>query len=264
MLASHFYNSVNRNNLPVIVCLHGLLGSSDDWAQCAELLSSYPVLCIDLPGHGLSQNIHCDDFKSCCDQISHVLHHQIPDQAPIVLLGYSMGARIMMTGLARHYFSALNIQLLICESGHFGLDSEEQKKQRLIHDSCWGARFTNEAIETVLDDWYQQPVFQSLSDEQRKALIRQRLKNVGSSVASMLMATTLAKQDFLLDSLKNLTIPIHCICGEKDNKFKQLNVNSGLPFSCINEVGHNVHIESPQVFTNIVKSNVSALGLRAS
>ena len=38
----------HRSSLPVIVCLHGFLGDSDDWAQCVECLSDYPVLCIDL------------------------------------------------------------------------------------------------------------------------------------------------------------------------------------------------------------------------
>ncbi|WP_341659826.1 2-succinyl-6-hydroxy-2,4-cyclohexadiene-1-carboxylate synthase [Vibrio sp.] len=264
MLASRFYNRDHRSCLPVIVCLHGFLGDSGDWSQCAELLSDYPVLCIDLPGHGLSKNVHCVDFKSCCDQITHVLSHQVPDQAPIVLVGYSMGARIMMAGLAKKYFSAFNIQMLICESGHFGLDGEGQKKQRLINDRVWANRFTNETIEAVLEDWYQQIVFQSLSNAQRKALISKRVKNVGSSVASMLLATTLAKQDALLDTLKNSSTPIHCICGDKDRKFKQLNASSGLPYTCIHQVGHNVHIEDPQAFTNIVKSNLRALSLDAT
>lgn len=264
MLASYFYHKMTTSKLPVIVCLHGLLGSSEDWSGCTELLTDYPLLCIDLPGHGLSQHLHCDDFKMCCDQISHVLRHHIPSQAPIVLLGYSLGARIFMNGLARNYFNAFNIKLLICESGHFGLKSDEQKRQRFSQDYAWAARFTNEALETVLDDWYQQPVFQSLSQMQRNALINKRLKNVGTSVASTLMATTLAKQDYLLDLLKNSNIPIHCICGEKDNKFKQLNEYSGLPYSFIHQAGHNAHIDDPQAFTNIVKSNVSALWLDAN
>ncbi|CAM3885360.1 2-succinyl-6-hydroxy-2,4-cyclohexadiene-1-carboxylate synthase [Vibrio aquimaris] len=264
MLASRFYNSDHRRSLPVIVCLHGFLGDSDDWAQCVEFLADYPVLCIDLPGHGRSKNVHCADFKSCCDQISNVLSHQVPEQAPIVLVGYSMGARIVMAGLANEYFSAFNIKLLICESGHFGLDDEEHKKQRLINDKVWANRFSHETIETVLEDWYQQIVFQSLSDAQKTDLVRKRAKNFGSSVASMLLATTLAKQDFLLDILKTSSVSIHCICGDKDKKFKQLNASSGLPYTCIQQVGHNVHIEDPQAFTNIVKSNVRALSLDAT
>ena len=35
----------------------------------------------------------------------------------------------------------------------------------------WAERFFHEKPETVLEDWYQQPVFSHLNEQQRKALI---------------------------------------------------------------------------------------------
>ncbi|AIS55389.2 2-succinyl-6-hydroxy-2,4-cyclohexadiene-1-carboxylate synthase [Vibrio coralliilyticus] len=253
-----YYNASTDSSQPLIVYLHGLLGSSDDWSRCRQLFPEYPALCIDLPGHGMSKLMHCRDFKTCCDQISDVLLTQFPHRPPIVLVGYSMGARIAMVGLSKHYFSELNIQMLISEGGNFGLRNVAEKTARLGNDSRWAERFHHEPIEQVLGDWYQQPVFSSLNHEQRQTLIHKRSANLGPSVGKMLMATSLAKQDYLLESLTGLSIPVHYICGEKDSKFSRLAEQSGLSYSQVEQAGHNVHIEQPEAFTAIVKSQIRA------
>ncbi|EGA66885.1 2-succinyl-6-hydroxy-2,4-cyclohexadiene-1-carboxylate synthase [Vibrio brasiliensis] len=249
---------------PVLVFLHGLLGCRGDWQQTIAHLSGYPVLCIDLPGHGLSAEIRCQDFKQCCDQISDTLLTQLDSQRPIVLIGYSMGGRIAMNGIVKKHFARLNIQQLIVEGGNFGLPTAEQRELRLANDSQWALRFTNEPIEQVLGDWYQQAVFSSLNHAQRQKLIVKRSANLGPQVAQMLLATSLAKQDYLLDALKSSTVPVHYICGEKDNKFSQLAERSGLSFSQIAEAGHNVHVEQPHAFAEIVKTQITRISQRVN
>ncbi|MCG9683279.1 2-succinyl-6-hydroxy-2,4-cyclohexadiene-1-carboxylate synthase [Vibrio sp. Isolate23] len=259
MLYSSFHNKESHDSSrPVVVYLHGLLGSSEDWSACRQLLPEYSSLCIDLPGHGMSKLMHCRDFKTCCDQISDVLLTQFPHHPPIVLVGYSMGARIAMVGLTQQYFSAHNIQMLISEGGHFGLHDRAEQNARLNNDFRWAERFQNDPIEQVLNDWYQQPVFSSLNHEQRQTIIDKRSANLGPSVAKMLMATTLAKQDYLLESLADLSMPIHYICGEKDMKFSQLAEQSGLSFSQVAQAGHNVHVEQPEAFAAIIQSQIRA------
>ncbi|MDN3610469.1 2-succinyl-6-hydroxy-2,4-cyclohexadiene-1-carboxylate synthase [Vibrio ostreicida] len=244
---------------PLIVFLHGFLGSGEDWTLCLNTLRDYPIVCIDLPGHGHSQSIHCADFKTCCDNITATVSNQFPHQPPIMLVGYSLGARVAMTGVAQGYFSALNIRGLILEGGHFGLSNHTDKRIRLCSDAQWAKRFSNEPMEHVLADWYQQPVFDSLNDQQRQSLIRERAVNVGDGVASMLMATTLAKQEALLDWLVGTDLLVHCICGEKDRKFRHLIEQGGLAFSRVRHAGHNVHREQPQAFANIIQSQLLRL-----
>ena len=255
-LASSNLNSTR----PVIVFLHGLLGSGLDWKETQSYLSHYPAISIDLPGHGLSALEICCNFKHCCDQISDTLLTHVTPHQPIVLVGYSMGGRIAMSGVANGYFSNLNIQSLIVEGGNFGLQSDSDKQQRWQNDSQWANRFRNEPIEQVLSNWYQQPVFSSLNHAQRQKLIDKRSANLGPSVANMLEATSLAKQDYLLDALKHSGIKTHYICGEKDNKFSQLAKRSGLSFSQVAKAGHNVHVEQPQAFANIVKTQLNTIG----
>jgi 2-succinyl-6-hydroxy-2,4-cyclohexadiene-1-carboxylate synthase len=104
-----------------------------------------------------------------------------------------------------------------------------------------------------------QRVFSSLNHEQRQNLILKRSANLGTSVANMLEATSLAKQDYLLERLKRSGVATHYICGEKDNKFSQLAEQSGLSFSQVAQAGHNVHIEQPQAFAEIIKAQLNTL-----
>jgi len=164
-----------------------------------------------------------------------------------------------MSGVANHYFSSLNIQRLIVEGGNFGLQTEQDKKARWDNDHRWAERYRNEPIEQVLADWYLQRVFSSLNHEQRQNLILKRSANLGTSVANMLEATSLAKQDYLLERLKSSGVATHYICGEKDNKFSQLAERSGLSFSQVAQAGHNVHIEQPQAFAEIIKAQLNTL-----
>lgn len=241
---------------PVLVFLHGLLGCGKDWQQTIDYLSDYPSVCLDLPGHGLSALNSCNNFKECCDQISDTLLTQFEPHRPIVLIGYSMGGRIAMNGVVNNHFAGLNLQQLIVEGGNFGLSSPMDRAARWEHDVQWAERFTNQPIEQVLSDWYQQAVFSSLNHAQRQKLIAKRSANLGPQVANMMLATSLAKQDYLLDALSSSAVAVHYICGEKDDKFSQLAKRSGLSFSQVAEAGHNVHVEQPQAFAEIVKTQI--------
>ena len=70
--------------------------------------------------------------------------------------------------------------------------------------------FFHEKPETVLEDWYQQPVFSHLNEQQRKSLIEKRKANCGANIGKMLLATSLAKQpDFrekVRSSLRHFSI----------------------------------------------------------
>lgn len=255
MLFSSDSPNPSTANTPMVVLLHGLLGSGEDW-QAVQKHLDFPTVTVDLPGHGFSALSSCYDFRDCCDQISDTLLHRLPPHQPIVLVGYSMGARIAMTGIAKGYFAHLNIQLLIVEGGNFGLKVEAHKTARWKNDQRWAERFEQQPFEHVLNDWYQQPVFSSLNDEQRQKMIAKRSANLAAAVAGMLRATSLSKQDYLLDALKASGVETHYICGEKDNKFSQLAKQSGLSFSQVREAGHNVHVEQPMAFADIVTTQI--------
>ncbi len=70
---------------------------------------------------------------------------------------------------------------VVIEGGHPGLQDADARQARLASDRRWAARFRSEPLENVFADWYQQPVFASLTDAQREALITLRSQNNGAT-----------------------------------------------------------------------------------
>jgi 2-succinyl-6-hydroxy-2,4-cyclohexadiene-1-carboxylate synthase len=260
MLYSHScFKQTTKEGEPVLVFLHGLLGSGEDWQSSIEQLPNSNWITIDLPGHGQSQEYACADFFQCCQQISHTILSQLEPNTPIILIGYSLGGRIAMLGVALELFSNLNLVGLVIEGGNFGLQNEQEKKARWENDSCWAQRFRLEPIEQVLNDWYQQAVFSSLNDEQRQTLITKRSANLGNEIANMLLSTSLANQPYLLPALQQLSLPVLYVCGANDDKFRQLAEQSGLTYSQIESAGHNVHQEQPSAFAKTIQRFIDSL-----
>lgn len=250
-------------DLPLLVFLHGLLGSGEDWKECAELLPTFPKLMIDLPGHGESRFVDTEGFDESCQMIGRTISEQmdkmnLASDHPVVLIGYSLGGRLAMYALAEGILAPFNIVKLIVEGGNFGLETDEEKASRLVNDTKWAIRFAQQPIEKVLSDWYQQSVFSSLNHEQRQTLVLKRNGNLGVSVANMLLSTSLAKQPDLRATLNAYQHLIHYVCGKKDRKFIDLATQSGFEFSQIDFAGHNVHFEQPEQFSDVIKqqSNV--------
>ncbi len=90
MLYSDFQCNQSKDNQPVVVFLHGLLGNGTDWQPCLSQLSNYSTLTLDLAGHGKSVDVICTGFAECCEQIETAILNQVGASAPIILVGYSM------------------------------------------------------------------------------------------------------------------------------------------------------------------------------
>ncbi|MFT5879997.1 MAG: 2-succinyl-6-hydroxy-2,4-cyclohexadiene-1-carboxylate synthase [Moritella sp.] len=247
-----------------VVFLHGLLGSRHDWETIIAALSpEYDCINIDLPGHGRSQDIIVSGFEQVQQLIINTLAQY--DIKPIILVGYSLGARVAMQIACQPEPEwCYPLQGLLLESGHTGLSSKEAE-QRWQHDSAWANRFQQEPLAQVLSDWYQQPVFASLTEGQRAEYIatrscsqdRKASSHAGAQISRMLKATSLAKQgDFLL-KLKRLPYPVQVLCGKQDPKFHRLAQQSQLSYQAIDQVGHNIHAELPELFSQLVRQFIA-------
>ncbi len=239
---------------PTLVFLHGLLGDGNDWQSVVELLPDFRCLLIDLPCHGKSVLQQPVSFEHSCRLIRKAIEEQSGSDSPVVIIGYSLGARLAMYALSEKLFAALNVVGYLFEAGNFGLKSNSEKEKRFANDIKWAARFRNNPVEQVLHDWYQQPVFSSLNSRQREELVRKRSHNRGSAVADMLLTTSLAKQPYLQKAIIQSDADVHYICGEKDHKFYQLAQQSGLVFTSIKEAGHNVHQAQPLKYAQLIRS----------
>lgn len=244
MLASTWHSNTNDGQAVPVVFLHGLLGSQEDWQGVLTLLQNFPQfrpLTIDLPFHGKSKNIACQDFADLRAQLHQTLMTLLGD-TPFFLVGYSLGGRVALD----YTFHVKNPHLLgtILEGTNIGLKTEAERRARWQNDQHWANRFRTEPITQVLNDWYQQPVFAHLDACKRSILIKKRQNNSGENIAQMLESTSLAKQQDYSDLLNTREKNITFFIGEKDQKFRQIALENQLVHRLIRNAGHNSHDEN--------------------
>ncbi len=170
---------------PWLVWLHGLLGNGNDWAPVLPYFDAWPLVTLDLPGHGASCAIPPESFAAVSRGLTHTLASLGIER--YILIGYSLGGRIALYHACRDRPAGL--RGLFVEGAHPGLGNQEARDDRLRHDRAWAQRFAQQPLSQVLDDWYRQPVFSDLSVMQRLELVALRSHNQGTAIAAMLDAT---------------------------------------------------------------------------
>lgn len=226
---------------PWLVFLHGFSGDCREWQAVGESLSHFSRLYVDLPGHHGSADISVAGFDEVCRELRETL-----DSYNILecwLIGYSLGGRVAMYAASQGKWTGL--KGIIVEGGHPGLQDEDARKIRLASDAHWAERFGTEPLSQVFDAWYRQPVFASLNEAQRQALVALRAENNGPRLADMLMATSLAVQPDLRAALKCRDYAFWYLCGERDAKFHAIAQELAAPCHLIPRAGHNAHRDNP-------------------
>ena len=235
-----------RSSKPTLVWLHGFLGTAEEWLPVQQAFIDWPMLSIDLPGHGASRSRRVSGFADLSVLLSATLrHYQIRNYW---LIGYSLGGRVAMYYACRAALPGL--RGLIVEAGHPGLADDGQRRARQVHDRLWISRFRQPPLSSTLEAWYRQPLFTELTEQQRNELVSRRSAGDGPSLAAMLEATSLSQQPNLLPELQQLTVPFSYLCGEWDSKFIQLALQARLPLHTIPAAGHNAHRASPAAFSD--------------
>lgn len=235
-----------RSSKPTLVWLHGFLGSHQDWQPAQQAFIDWPMLSIDLPGHGGSSAQRVSGFADLSERISATLqHYQI---RRYWLIGYSLGGRVAMYYACRA--ARPGLCGLVAEAAHPGLREEAQRQARRARDRLWAERLRQRPLVEVLQAWYRQPLFNELTEQQRNQLVSRRAAADGPSLATMLHATSLSEQPDLLPELAQLRVPFSYLCGEWDSKFIQLALQARLPLYTIPAAGHNAHRASPAAFSH--------------
>ena len=225
---------------PWLVFLHGFSGDRREWQLPEACLDDYPRLYLDLPGHGSSASITVNDFSD----VSRLLNRTLISYNILNywLVGYSLGGRIAMYHACQR---PDGLQGLIVEGAHPGLRDDQERASRRASDAHWAARFRHEPLEAVFADWYQQPVFASLTAAQRQELVALRSRNNGTTLAAMLQATSLAEQPDLRAALAECVVPFFYLYGERDEKFRAIARELPALGHEIPLAGHNAHRENP-------------------
>lgn len=93
----------DRDAVPRIALLHGLLGQGKNLATVAKAVQSNdPGILYDLPNHGRSPWTETFDYVEWADLVADDLRRRLPPGEPITVLGHSMGGKIAMILALRH------------------------------------------------------------------------------------------------------------------------------------------------------------------
>ncbi|MFT5125512.1 MAG: 2-succinyl-6-hydroxy-2,4-cyclohexadiene-1-carboxylate synthase [Kiritimatiellia bacterium] len=228
-----------------LVFVHGFMGRASDW----EAIRSHFTRETQAPDvHGVS-----------LDEAADGLLETYP--GPVILLGYSMGARLALHAAVRH---PERVWALVLESGMPGLEGETERLARRTQDKTRAAALQREGMQPFLEAWYAQPLFSTLG-EHRTQLIQERSSLDPAMVAQQLCALSVAQQPNHWLALQNLSMPVLALAGSLDHKYAA--VAERIASTCpqgqcviIDQAGHNVHLERPDAYVAAVKTFLTHIG----
>lgn len=255
-----------EHSRPTLLFLHGFLGKGSDWAGVAGRLSNeFYCVAPDLPGHGQTQVRGGDDLFTM-ESTAHGLHELVQQLGTSLygVIGYSMGGRLAL------YYAATfphSVRRLVLESASPGLRTEEEQKARRQHDEALAQRLENTPFDEFLDGWYNQPLFASLRaypDFDR--IIAQRRINTPAGLARSLRQMGTGSQTSMWEALASLPVPTVLLAGKRDEKFVRIGremteVLPSAPLCVIAGAGHTLHVENEEVYTDVVRTFLTAPGI---
>lgn len=251
---------------PVLLFLHGFMGSSEDWLPVMEALAGeYCCVAIDLPGHG-----NCDapdpashameiTAQAIADGLSDWLAQHATSLAAVV--GYSMGGRLALY-LALTFPQGFPQAVLVSASP--GLASLEARKSRRAEDLRRAQQIVKN-FKVFLIEWYQQPLFSSLwKTSLGSELTQKRLRNNPQGLANSLQYMGLGSQPSLWKELSNYGRSLGLMVGELDPKFRAIAAEMQRYCPTAERVivpgaGHNIPSENPAVFVRELRRLLTRL-----
>jgi len=259
ILSYYTRDEYNHNQLPTVFYLHGFTGSGEDWIPIVKELNfpHYPVL-IDMPGHGRT---NLPGHKNTIQEFSYLLNKlaNILTVEKILLVGYSMGGRFALDFAVNFPYKLTG---LVIENATPGIEGESDRNSRFLADEIIAERMKNSESADFLKFWLEQGIFHSLRNNaslKLETVIQERAKKFNPvKTAEVFMHFSQGATPSVWDKLSGLNnIPTLLISGEHDKKYTGLLtrmsslVNSS-EFHVVKNAGHNVHLENPQEFINLV------------
>jgi 2-succinyl-6-hydroxy-2,4-cyclohexadiene-1-carboxylate synthase len=155
------YRDIGPPDAPPLVVLHGFTGSSDDAESLAPGLERrHRLLVPDLPGHGVSDIIECEEGFGAYGQ-RHLILSWLDSigVSRFKLLGYSMGGRLALQIATQN---SERIDSLALVSTTAGMENETERQVRIAADKEILERLEMYSAKAFLEFWLDMPLFKSL------------------------------------------------------------------------------------------------------
>lgn len=231
--------------------LHGFTQTKNSWNTiCTRLESAHLCVTVDLPGHGDSP-----DGRASLDETAARVAEVIASvPGPVVLVGYSMGARVALHVALGHLDLLAGLVLV---SGTAGIDDPDERAARRGADDTLAARIETIGTEAFIAEWLAQPMFATL--DATAAAVADRCRNTPSGLADSLRYCGTGTQEPLWSRLTEVDVPVLVVTGDLDTKFTALGerLTAALPAADHVRVpgsGHTVHLEAPEAFISALEN----------
>jgi 2-succinyl-6-hydroxy-2,4-cyclohexadiene-1-carboxylate synthase len=251
---------------PGVLFLHGFMGSSADWQDVvAAICDRASCIAPDLPGHGASPGLTPEAYtmEGSAQAVIHTLD-ELEVERPVIV-GYSMGGRLALYLALRYPEHCAGIFL---ESTSPGLMSAEERKARRAADEEKAKRLESGDFEKFLWDWYRQPLFEPLANDERllRRTIEARRCNDPVELARSLRGMGTGNQPSLWKELEGLAVPTLAVAGGLDGRYAEISsrmasVSQRVEAVVIAGVGHDVHDEAPAEYAALLGRFLERLSL---
>ncbi|KAK1292718.1 hypothetical protein QJS10_CPB17g00378 [Acorus calamus] len=239
----------------------------------------------------LREDLSTRPLKICVDPKGDTVEASVEDAERVVLVGYSMGARIALYMALRYtekfYLTkalmVLKINGAVIISGSPGLKDELGRRNRIKQDDAKARYLLSHGLQSFLEAWYAADLWFSLRNHphfQQIVDTRARHKDI-TNLARILSDSSVGRQPSLWEDLKHCETSLLLVSGEKDAKFKQIahqmhreliSTSSGGDSQVDNltavievpDCGHVVHLENPLPLINAVRKFFNRLRERRS
>lgn len=95
MNESLYFEEYGQSGYPVLIFLHGLLGSSRNWRSVAKALSKeYKIYALDLPEHGNSPHSSSTNLREMSQRVGEWICSNV--EGDYILCGHSLGGKVAM------------------------------------------------------------------------------------------------------------------------------------------------------------------------
>ncbi|WP_373893143.1 2-succinyl-6-hydroxy-2,4-cyclohexadiene-1-carboxylate synthase [Virgibacillus sp. CBA3643] len=254
--ASYWYEIHGEPGNPTVVMLHGFTGSTSTWADfIASWKNELRIITIDLPGHGHTKTPSPRTMEACCADLKALF--QYLQLETFHLLGYSMGGRTVLS-FALTYPEL--VQSLILESSSPGLETKQERDQRVEKDEQLAQRIENEGVTSFVDFWENIQLFQTQKNlplEVQAGIRQERLAQSAPGLAQSLRHMGTGSQPSWWEAMKQFSKPVLLIAGTYDEKFLAINKKmekrlGASHLEIIENAGHAIHVEQPKIFGKLV------------
>jgi len=231
---------------PVLVCLHGFLGTGSNCLPFAKelhrLRPDIQILLPDLPGHGESASIPPAKFV---DRLAETLSAAGISRA--ILAGYSLGGRL---ALAAAIANPQRYPAFIGISTTAGLESPDERSARREADAQLAARLRQDSFEDFLREWWSLAVFSSPKKIPADEFLASRQTQKPAALAEVLEAWSPGVLPSLWSELPAYPGSALLLAGESDSKFSPLAGRMAEAFSSacaqiLPACGHRLLEEAP-------------------